>query len=183
MAEDKIHQPFVRAVHLNWLPQLLGGHWPVLFFLYQQCLIFLFFLLTIPEARHSPFSAYTFLFWFQAKVLEKQVSLLCVKKKSSLAASSDLLILVYLGRVQPKDLWRRRIVGPKAKDSLFQIPCGVVQTVARFGDPLSSEFSGVSLLWLALLFSRFLLSFLVPGLFFCVYFLYTLGAPPFFGTS
>ena len=86
------------------------------------------------------------------------------EEKSSLAAGSDLLILMYLGRTQPKDFQRRRIMGPKAEGSLFQIPSGVVQTVAGFGDPLSSEFSGVSLLWLVLHFSRFLLSFLVLGL-------------------
>ncbi|RVW88161.1 hypothetical protein CK203_042933 [Vitis vinifera] len=66
------------------------------------------------------------------------------EEKSCLAAGSDLLILVYLGRAQPNDLQRRRIVGPKVEGSLFQIPCGVVQT-AGFGDPLSSEFSRVSL--------------------------------------
>ena len=66
------------------------------------------------------------------------------EEKSSLAAGSDLLILVYLGREQPNDLQKRRIVGPKTEGSLFQIPCGVVQT-AGFGDPLSSEFSLVSL--------------------------------------
>ena len=33
-------------------------------------------------------------------------------------------------------------------------------------------------MWLVLLFSRFLLSFLVHGLFFCVYYLYTLSAIP-----
>ena len=77
-------------------------------------------------------------------------------------------------------LQRQRIVGPKAEGSLFQIPCRVIQTVAGFGDPLSSEFSEVSLLWLVLLFSRFLLSFLVLGLFFCVHCLYALGVPPFF---
>ena len=66
------------------------------------------------------------------------------EEKSSLAIGSYLLILVYLGRSQPNDLRRRRIVEPKVEGSLFQIPCGVVQT-AGFGDPLSSEFSGVSL--------------------------------------
>ena len=66
------------------------------------------------------------------------------EEKSSLAAGSDLLILVYLGRAQPNDLQRRRIVGPKVEGSFFQIPCGVVQT-AGFGDPLPSEFSGVPL--------------------------------------
>ena len=66
------------------------------------------------------------------------------EEKSCLAAGSDLLILVYLGRAQPNDLRIRRIVGPKVEGSLFQIPCGVVQT-ARFGDPLSAEFSGVFL--------------------------------------
>ncbi|RVW88131.1 hypothetical protein CK203_042921 [Vitis vinifera] len=47
------------------------------------------------------------------------------EEKSSLAAGSDLLILVYLGRAQPNDLQRRRIVGPKVEGSFFQIPCGV----------------------------------------------------------
>ena len=65
------------------------------------------------------------------------------EEKSSLAAGSDMLILVYSGRAQPKDLRKRRIVEPKAKGSLFQIPCGVVQTVAGLGDPLSSEFSSL----------------------------------------
>ena len=50
------------------------------------------------------------------------------EEKSSLAAGSDLLILVYLGREQPNDLRKRRIVGPITEGSLFQIPCGVVQT-------------------------------------------------------
>ena len=66
------------------------------------------------------------------------------EEKSSLAAGFDLLILVYLGREQPNDLQKRRIVEPKTEGSLFQIPCGVVQT-AGFGDPLSSKFSVVSL--------------------------------------
>ena len=59
-----------------------------------------------------------------------------------MAAGSDLFILVYLGRAQLKDLRIRRTVGPKAEGYLFQIPCGVVQTVAESGNPLSSEFSG-----------------------------------------
>ena len=67
------------------------------------------------------------------------------EEKSSLAVGSDLLILVYLGRVQPNDLQRRRIVGPKVEGSLFQIPCGVVQIVAGLGDSPASEFSEVSL--------------------------------------
>ena len=105
------------------------------------------------------------------------------EEKSSLAAGSDLLILVYSGRAQPKDLRKRRIVEPKAKGSLFQIPCGVVQTVAAFGDLLSFEFFRVSILWLVLLFPRFLLSFLVFGLFIylflCILPVYV-GCTPFF---
>ena len=67
------------------------------------------------------------------------------EEKSNLATGSDLSILVYLGRAQPKDFQRRRIVGPKAEGSLFQIPCGVVQIVAGLGDSPASEFSEVSL--------------------------------------
>ena len=50
---------------------------------------------------------------------------------------------MYLGGAQLKDFQRRRIDGPKAEGSLFQIPCGVAQTVAGLGDPLSSEFSSL----------------------------------------
>ena len=62
----------------------------------------------------------------------------------------------------------------------FQIPCGVVQIVARFGDPLSPEFFGDYLLWLVFLFSRFLLSFLVLGLFFLCMLPVYIGYVPFF---
>ena len=91
-------------------------------------------------------------FWFGLGVLgfsEKssprmEIQRTWEEEKSCLAIGSDLLILVYLWRAQPNDLRRRRIVGPKVEGSLFQIPCGVVQT-AGFGDPLPSEFSGVPL--------------------------------------
>ena len=88
------------------------------------------------------------------------------EEKSSLTTGSNLFILVYLGRSQPKDLWRWRIITPKFEGSFHPIPCGVVPTVFGFGNSFLFEFFGGSLLWLALLFSRLFFLFWCLGWFF-----------------
>ena len=64
------------------------------------------------------------------------------EEKSSLVSSSDLSILEYPERAQPKDFRRWRIVKSKFEGSLYLTTFRVVSTVFGFGKLLYLEFLG-----------------------------------------